>query len=226
MKQLFKSIIAIAAIAAMSFTASARTSYRGFVSFDPALAISYSSVSPSDLSISSDAKATMFAGEVSTTHGVQINRHVFVGAGVGIQFSCNRSDYYSTDIQIMMDGDEYTFNVPIYVAARYDLDIARKVTPFVSCKLGYSLGIPVNGVYNIIGSSGDSLSDNGLYFQPTIGIRFRVGHHFGINLGLTLYPSYYKTTDYSELIYNNDVLTDIQATYHRYNFGLNIGFDF
>lgn len=224
MKKSFKAFLAIAAIAAMSFTASARTSYRGFVSFDPALAISYSSVSPSDLSISSEAKATMFAGEVSTTHGVQINRHVFVGAGVGIQFSCNRPDFYNSN-QYIIDYDEYTLHVPIYVAARYDLDIARKVTPFVSCKLGYSLGIPVNGAYNIIGSSGDSLSDNGLYFQPTIGIRFRVGHHFGINLGLTLYPSYYKTSYGSDYIDSYE-LTDIQATYHRYNFGLNIGFDF
>ena len=148
MKQLFKSIIAFAAIVAMSFTVSARTSYRGFVDFDPTIAVSYSSVSPSDLKL--DYKPADLSILFSTTHGVQINRHFFVGAGAGFILGKTTTEPSEKGGGNIEDGSfELNLYVPVYLAARYDLNIVRKVSPFISFKAGYLYGISEYGEYNI-----------------------------------------------------------------------------
>ena len=221
MKQLFKSIIAFAAIVAMSFTVSARTSYRGFVDFDPTIAVSYSSVSPSDLKL--DYKPADLSILFSTTHGVQINRHFFVGAGAGFILGKPTTEPSAKGGGNIEDGSfELNLYVPVYLAARYDLNIVRKVSPFISFKAGYLYGISEYGEYNIPGSSGESLADSGFFFQPTVGVRIRLHHHVGLNLGLTLFPMKYKTEENS---YSSNY-SDIRASYTRYNLGLNIGIDF
>ena len=221
MKQLFKSIIAFAAIVAMSFTVSARTSYRGFVDFDPTIAVSYSSVSPSDLKL--DYKPADLSILFSTTHGVQINRHFFVCAGAGFILGKTTTEPSEKGGGNIEDGSfELNLYVPVYLAARYDLNIVRKVSPFISFKAGYLYGISEYGEYNIPGSSGESLADSGFFFQPTVGVRIRLHHHVGLNLGLTLFPMKYKTEENS---YSSNY-SDIRASYTRYNLGLNIGIDF
>ena len=221
MKQLFKSIIAFAAIVAMSFTVSARTSYRGFVDFDPTIAVSYSSVSPSDLKL--DYKPADLSILFSTTHGVQINRHFFVGAGAGFRLGKTTTEPSEKGGGNIEDGSfELNLYVPVYLAARYDLNIVRKVSPFISFKAGYLYGISEYGEYNIPGSSGESLADSGFFFQPTVGVRIRLHHHVGLNRGLTLFPMKYKTEENS---YSSNY-SDIRASYTRYNLGLNIGIDF
>ena len=221
MKQLFKSIIAFAAIVAMPFTVSARTSYRGFVDFDPTIAVSYSSVSPSDLKL--DYKPADLSILFSTTHGVQINRHFFVGAGAGFILGKTTTEPSEKGGGNIEDGSfELNLCVPVYLAARYDLNIVRKVSPFISFKAGYLYGISEYGEYNIPGSSGESLADSGFFFQPTVGVRIRLHHHVGLNLGLTLFPMKYKTEENS---YSSNY-SDIRASYTRYNLGLDIGIDF
>ena len=221
MKQLFKSIIAFAAIVAMSFTVSARTSYRGFVDFDPTIAVSYSSVSPSDLKL--DYKPADLSILFSTTHGVQINRHFFVGAGAGFILGKTTTEPSEKGGGNIEDGSfELNLYVPVYLTARYDLNIVRKVSPFISFKASYLYGISEYGEYNIPGSSGESLADSGFFFQPTVGVRIRLHHHVGLNLGLTLFPMKYKTEENS---YSSNY-SDIRASYTRYNLGLNIGIDF
>ena len=102
------------------------------------------------------------------------------------------------------------------------MNIVRKVSPFISFKAGYLYGISEYGEYNIPGSSGESLADSGFFFQPTVGVRIRLHHHVGLNLGLTLFPMKYKTEENS---YSSNY-SDIRASYTRYNLGLNIGIDF
>jgi hypothetical protein len=67
--------------------------------------------------------------EFSTTHGVQINKYIFAGAGVGVNY------FY----------DSESVGIPIYAAARYTV-LDKRITPFVEAKVGYAVG-DVDGVY-------------------------------------------------------------------------------
>lgn len=62
-----------------------------------------------------------FRGAVHTTHGFQINPHIFVGGGAGILFP------YSGD----------GIAVPVYADFRYTI-MNKKVTPYIEAKSGYS----------------------------------------------------------------------------------------
>ena len=208
MKKSIKTLFIIAAIAASTLTASARTSYRGFAEVDPAISISYSQPNKLDLKFA-DSFATASA-LISTTHGVQLNRSIFVGAGVGINII-----------------DDESFFFPIYAAARWELNITSKVTPFVSCKLGVCFGSR-DATHNnhFITSSGEDLwmdpysRYSFFYYQPTVGVRFRLHHHIGLNVGFTLIPTSYEIRGgYDEEQYEG-------ATFNCLNLGLNIGLDF
>lgn len=70
-----------------------------------------------------------FFGAVHTTHGFQINSHIFVGGGAGFIFP------YSGD----------AFAVPVYGAFRYTL-LNKKVTPYFEAKCGYCFA-DIEGFY-------------------------------------------------------------------------------
>lgn len=108
MKLSLKAILAVAAIATMTLTSSARTSYRGFLDIDPTIAISYSSVKPSELSLSE--KPNDLAVAFSTTHGVQISRRFFIGLGAG--FIMAKS---SIDGSYLSYSDERESELSLYV---------------------------------------------------------------------------------------------------------------
>lgn len=139
----------------------------------------------------------------STTHGVQISRLFFVGAGIGANLtdSYERSGWYE-------DGDANW-----YVCGRYDLNLLAKVTPYLVVKVGQYF-------YN--SSSGAIKPTGKLFFQPAIGVRFRLTHHLGLNLGL----SYHKSTYEYECTYFEDgyVTEHSKAKGHKLLF--NIGIDF
>lgn len=65
-------------------------------------------------------------GGFFTTHGYQINSHVFLGAGVGFQY--HAFEHFS-----------HAACFPYYADVRYDIKQSR-VTPFIECKLGYTNG--------------------------------------------------------------------------------------
>lgn len=55
-----------------------------------------------------------------TTHGVQLNPYLYVGAGAGVRI-----------------GDSYT-SIPLYGDVRYTI-LKKKVSPFIDVKVGYNL---------------------------------------------------------------------------------------
>lgn len=69
---------------------------------------------------------------ISTTHGYQINKHVFVGAGVGVQY--HGMQYFESGV-----------SVPFYADFRFDIGNSS-VTPFIEAKAGYSAST-FSGVY-------------------------------------------------------------------------------
>lgn len=67
--------------------------------------------------------------ELMTTHGVQINPYLFVGAGTG----CH---YYT---------DGAFFSIPIFADVRATI-LKNNVTPYIDCKIGYSV-VDIEGFY-------------------------------------------------------------------------------
>ena len=121
--------------------------------------------------------------DLTTTHGVQINK-LFVGAGTGILLP------------------EVSF--PLYVAGRYDFWGKHGINPYVSLRVGYIFR--VKGSYlmgRLSYETHDTYLSNGieyreeyrwnegyyaegLYVQPQVGARFRMGRNTGFNLGISL----------------------------------------
>lgn len=236
MNKSIKTLLAFTAIAAMSLTASARTSYRGFVDIIGAYPIFSTNVNDG-FATDNDGQAVWI--NLSTTHGVQLNRHFFIGAGAGLYDLCRFGEITLTQI-------------PIYIAGRADLNISKKCSPFIDLKIGYSANLN-NGCFSadIEGVNDYTYSyENGyeyaspyisthdpykafgqFFFQPTIGIRFRLGHHLGLNLGLTYYCQQLKeslniyergTDGYG----NGDFIEQVNLSWKNNYLGLNIGIDF
>lgn len=219
MKRLFKSILTVAAIAAISLSATARTSYRGFVELEPSLAISYTSIR-TDIPQPSNGADFSFLG--TTTHGVQFNRHIFAGAGIGANLVGYKDKHgiQQSDMNIML---------PLFVAVRWDLDVAAKISPFVSGKIGYNIhlldgeeyyfGLTEKDEYGATTSECYFHPANGLFYQVSAGVRFRLRNQIGFNLGLSIYPSQFSVKDSR---YDGNKLD----SFSRLNLGLILGLDF
>ncbi len=94
---------------------------------------------------------------VSTSHGYQINSHLYAGIGFGLQF------HYPLDYEHRGGLNA----MPIFGDFRVDL-LEGKITPFLDVKAGYSLGEDCRG----------------LYLYPNIGMRIAFKSGQGINLHL------------------------------------------
>lgn len=112
--------------------------------------------------------------ELSTSHGYQFNPHFFLGGGMGVHyFHQAYSDVYA---------------LPFYVDFRASFTKGR-ISPFGGLKLGYSIGI-----------TDEDAGDLGTYIAPSIGVRFKLGYSFGLNLSagysvqLVQYEDYYSRT--------------------------------
>lgn len=82
---------------------------------------------------------------VAFTGGYQINRMLFVGAGVAPTLNLFDNEYY--------DEVETSFILPIYSAIRLDF-INKKVTPFLDGRIGYFINtedIDYSGLYAYLG---------------------------------------------------------------------------
>lgn len=103
----------------------------------------------------------MKGGGFTTTHGYQINDHIFVGGGVG---------YYRMSYDMEGDYDyfgetDYSYDiVPVYTNFRYQIARCR-VSPFIDVKLGSAIS-----------------DDIGLYFSPSTGVRIGLAGKMGLNI--------------------------------------------
>ena len=88
---------------------------------------------------------------LTTTHGIRINKYLFAGAGIGIEYG-----------DLWFYHDRYkdwlceTSNIPLFINLKGYYPVAKKIEPYVSLSLGYA--------YNI-----DEYS--GFYCDASIGIR-------------------------------------------------------
>lgn len=235
MKKSIKTFFVITAIAVSTLNASAvKPSYRGFTE----CGITYGSF-PSDyakaLSVH-NSYYNEYEGEAcsafnfATSHGVQLNRMFFVGAGIGvnniIKHDGNTDDY---------DVPDYFAQFAIFLDGRWDMNLTKKVSPFFDLRLGIATNFDTDD-FNIFQSNPYKVGEetttqwqwqgfnqqpcNQFYFQPTIGVRFRLHHHLGLNIGLT-----YFTRKRVDVIFDHTTITDIKTMYKN-QFGIIIGLDF
>ena len=98
-----------------------------------------------------------YYGRVSlfTSHGIEINPYLFVGAGVGLEIDTDNPIYLGTVS-------------PIFADVR--LKLPRKSSPYFDLRIGDMYGA--------------GYSNHGFYMCPSIGYRFEVGKNKGIFLGI------------------------------------------
>lgn len=124
---------------------------------------------------------------MNVTGGYQIFPMLFAGVGFGAYtiLSDWQESWYSSDGYYHEDGF-HGLMCPVYADVRWTLPLnTRHVTPFADLKIGYQMALNYNREY--IGGSyktHDEVGFNykgGLYFVPSVGIRF--GQPCGFNLG-------------------------------------------
>ena len=108
------------------------------------------------------------------TGGYQINRMLFVGAGVAPTLNLFDNEYY--------DEVETTFLLPIYSAIRLDF-INKKVTPFIDGRIGYYLNT-------------EDMDLNGLYAYAGAGVRLK---KISLGAGYEIYNNDYSTGSFATL---------------------------
>ena len=69
---------------------------------------------------------------IETSHGYQFNHYIFLGAGVGFQFS---SKYETPDMDIALDKRDSKVDIPIFANFRANF-LKKRFSPFVDLKGG------------------------------------------------------------------------------------------
>ena len=105
----------------------------------------------------------MCSYQISTTHGFQFNKKLFLGLGSIVEiddFDCHRYNSYCDDTYVCLVD---------YFNAHFDI-LPKKVSPFIDARLGYRVQINVN--------NGDDYKREGmwqnmqyLYLSPIVGVR-------------------------------------------------------
>lgn len=105
---------------------------------------------------------------LTTTHGFQINPHIFVGLGLGFQF--NMEDDLIEDLDALV--------LP-YSAVRYDI-LARRISPFVEARIGGFVSA----------SAQENMTMGGASISFNAGVRLR---RFNFSIGYEALVGTYKT---------------------------------
>lgn len=213
-----KKILIIISVVLMSLVASAQ-SYRGMVE----LGIGVTGSGPSYSNEMGTFKLNNgFLGSFTTSHGCQITPSIFIGAGVGVDIGLKdsfktpilNSKYNREDFRVRNEKGYFScLEIPVFLDLRWDLDIRRKVTPFIDIKIGYSINSDWEGFFYGPGSyisfndtgdtriryqkyvdkygygpfscSVDAEGISSLYFKPTIGVRIKFRKNCGLNMGVS-----------------------------------------
>lgn len=157
-------------------------------------------------------------GIFSMSHGCQITPFLFAGLGTGINLGYTE---LSVGSNTSNRKELYAVTVPVFLDVRWDLDIRKKITPFVDLKIGYQFKVGEDdscyrrfesqnseGQYpnydydNTTYTYACTYGSSSFYFQPTVGVRFKGGKRTGFNLGIS-YNTKIKRVLYVEKNYEN-----------------------
>lgn len=163
-------------------------------------------------SLKSDFSRPIF----STTHGAQIYKYAFAGAGVGLQYMYGKMYKYG-------GADNWkNILIPIYINLKGMYPINEKLTPFVTLSLGYSVAIPTNSdiffKYTDEDESITSKLNGGFHCEFGVGLRVK---KFNFSLGLQHQRLNYIHEDKDKYGVDRD-----ETRYHNTSFYFNIGVNF
>ena len=139
------------------------------------------------------------AFSITTSHGYQFNPHLFLGAGIGL-------DYHAAGGRLFM---------PLFADVRANF-LNRDITPFWGVKIGYAVGSKASEVVN-----------PGIYFNPTFGVRFILNRQSAMNIafGYNLQQQIVK----KDIYYNDNFFIYTGVYHHRllrHALSLRLGVDF
>lgn len=121
---------------------------------------------------------------ISTSHGVEIIKGLFVGGGIDINyvtFTEPGSGRYS------VDESDFAGNFAVFAEARYNFLRNHRVSPFVGMRLGGGYeGVEEQGCF---------------YFSPAVGVTVNITKRFGLDASLGY--SLWSGSDESEPGYND-----------------------
>lgn len=124
-----------------------------------------------DLGYSIGVGDGQYAGRIdfTTSHGYQFNPYLFLGAGAGVNYYCERG------------ASEWSF--PVFANPRATL-LDGPVSPFIDAKIGYSFGENIKGFYFSPGI--------GVHFNsPNTGMKFNFTAGYTMqNVSYTYYDYY------------------------------------
>lgn len=171
-------------------------------------------------------------GNLSTTHGLQINEHIFAGLGANLQF-------FKTEKKSIMP-------VGIFAAGRYEFLKVRNVArPFIGLQVGALVSHPdFPDRKSYIRSV--TMGEDGLlteqtkqttvkrtslgvpYFNLQLGCRIRIYKEIGANVALSFAPVFWshETTTYPGLISETSPSGYVKENKVSFGYGLTVGFDF
>ncbi len=217
-----KKIIIILSLIILSATGVKAQHYRGFVD----LMASYS-LSQSDGSTFDGPGAFVIGG--TSSHGVQVSRNCFVGVGGGF----------------LSDLDNGGSGIPVFMEGRWDFFRVHSIYNFfISLKFGYQIGFGSYGADMICNNNQSSSAPcrgyigNGLYVQPSIGVRLRLTDILGVNFALSYIPMpmvMEHRHEYREYVFNSwgDMyweysrdMTTTTTKFISHRIALTVGLDF
>jgi len=108
--------------------------------------------------------------ELTTSHGALITPNLFIGGGTGIHYYCT-------------DGLSEVV-VPLFLDIQGIANSTKSIAPFGGLKIGYSF------------DATESFEDLGLYFAPSVGMKFLLDNNKSINLSLGYTFQYVKVYIY------------------------------
>lgn len=198
-----KLIISLLTVILFSTTASAVT-YRGFV--DTGVGV-----------ISGNNVSSVLELSFSTTHGVQINRHFFVGAGISYLYGYEMS--YDAESSHRIAN---SMSLAPYLALRYDVDVAKRWSPFIECRIGKNVFSSLDYDYDISNAEFSTL-----FINPRIGVRLKISSRCAFNFAISYIP-YNIDVTYTEQYWSSNSWNTITGDKNLKlsNISFNLGFDF
>ena len=135
-----------------------------------------------------------FSFGLNYTMGIKVLPQFYAGIGMGGYTSLtyykevvSNTDHINGDVYSYTESVFTSIYFPIFADFRWIPDISRKINPFVDLKIGYQMGVDLEGakLYEYSYSNNTEYyarHNNGLVLQPGVGIRF--GRDSAFNLGI------------------------------------------
>lgn len=135
----------------------------------------------------------------SFINGVNLGAHCFIGAGVGIEYHKYLDGYYDAGYNTEFSYDSAYIAVPVFLNVRVPFLKNRRVSPYLSLNVGYSIGLTdkIDYVHEYSDFWGGDVgmykytNSSSMYVEPSFGLDIRIKRKNSIFVAFTV-PMYFK----------------------------------